>query len=93
MTLWFEIGLLTLVVYVIVIHIMASIRLKRLEKRAQRADGDINTLHHNEGVILSSLNELCKEVRKHEKNTRLIKRQIRQIPTSEEGKEDGEREA
>lgn len=90
MTLWLEIGLIALVVYVIVIHIMASIRLKRLEKRAQRVDGDINTLHHNEGVLLSSLNELSKEVRKHEKSTKVIKRQIRRLPEEREEDSDGQ---
>lgn len=78
--------LIACIVILAVDLIRCEIKVKRLEKRAQRVDGDINTLHHNEGVLLSSLNEVAKEVRKHEKNTKVIKRQIRRLP--QEGEED-----
>jgi predicted Holliday junction resolvase-like endonuclease len=79
--------LLSFIIVLLVDLVRCEIKVKKLEKRAQRVDGDINTLHHNEGVLSSSLNELCKEMRKHEKNTKVIKRSIRAIPR-EEGEEE-----
>ena len=42
-------------------------KLTKLQKRAIRADADINTLHKNQEVLMSSLVNLNKQIKQNEK--------------------------
>jgi chaperonin cofactor prefoldin len=77
-----------LIVYVLIIHIRAYRVDKKLEKRAARVDNDINTLHHNQSVLVSTLREINRELRKHEKSSKIFKRKLRGPFKAEE--KDGE---
>jgi peptidoglycan hydrolase CwlO-like protein len=52
-------------------------RIARLQKRAVRADADINTLHKNQEVLMSSLVNLNKQIKHNEKTGKEIKRQVK----------------
>ena len=54
--------------------------IRKIKKRQARADSDINTLHQNETVLLSTLKELNHKLRTYErqakKNSKTIFRKI-----------------
>jgi len=52
--------------------------IRKLKKRAIRVDADINTLHQNQKVLESSLNNIYQEIKRNErqakKNSKTIRR-------------------
>lgn len=79
---WVDIIFVVFVIYVISLQFHAYYKMRKLEKRSKRIDGDINSLHNNQDVIVSSLNEAVREMRKNEKNTKILKRHISSRPVS-----------
>lgn len=85
----FNFIVVALIVIIGVVLIIQTIALRGLFKRSKRSTADINSLHHNQGVLLSSVNELAKELRRHEKSAKIIKRNIRSIRRPEGEEESG----
>lgn len=54
--------------------------IRKMKRRLIRIDGDINSLHANQNVLLSTLNQIYRELRTNErqtkKNSKVLKRQI-----------------
>jgi hypothetical protein len=54
--------------------------INKIKRRLIRIDGDINSLHQNQSVLLSTLNQIYRELRTNErqtkKNSKVLKRQI-----------------
>ena len=82
-------GIVTFIILVVVFIPLYQVQkhVVRLEKRAVRTDNDINTLQYNQNVLVSTLREINRELRKHEKSSQIFKRKIRR-PFQEEEKSD-----
>ena len=85
---WFDIIIMGIVVWILLIHLHAYKETKKLVKRSVRIYNDINTLHHNQNVLVSTLREINRELRKHEKSSKIFKRKLRGPFKAEE--KDGE---
>lgn len=68
----------------IVTTIMILRELKKVKKRAQRVDSDINTLHKNQEVLMSTLTEIYRQIKKNEKTDNELKRKIRVVSAPRE---------
>ena len=54
--------------------------IRKMKRRFTRIDADINSLHSNQNVLLSTSNQIYRELRSNEreikKNSKVLKRQI-----------------
>lgn len=78
---WLDIICILAIIALYVIVIRAFILWKKVNKQIKNMTENINSLHYNQGVLISTLNQIYRSLRTNErqtqKNEKVIRRQIR----------------